>query len=100
MTVTHPIALRTDRRPPAYTYGSTTYRVFDEGRIDCPEHLEAEIAEALADRYGVEAETLLDGDSDVDADEDDVEAAGTCDTVKNDGDVCGRDLPCSYHSED
>lgn len=24
----------------------------------------------------------------------------TCDAVKSDGDVCGRDLPCPYHSED
>lgn len=24
----------------------------------------------------------------------------TCDVVKNDGDVCGRELPCPYHSED
>lgn len=24
----------------------------------------------------------------------------TCDTVKTDGEVCGRELPCPYHSED
>lgn len=24
----------------------------------------------------------------------------TCDVVKQDGEVCGRDLPCRYHSED
>jgi len=23
--------------------------------------------------------------------------AGTCDVVKNDGEVCGRDRPCPYH---
>lgn len=23
----------------------------------------------------------------------------TCEVVKNDGDVCGRDLPCRFHSE-
>lgn len=24
----------------------------------------------------------------------------TCQAVKDDGDVCGRELPCQYHSED
>jgi hypothetical protein len=24
----------------------------------------------------------------------------TCETVMSDGEVCGRDLPCPYHSED
>jgi hypothetical protein len=24
--------------------------------------------------------------------------AGTCDAVKSDGEVCGRDLPCPYHT--
>jgi len=25
------------------------------------------------------------------------EDVGTCDEVKSDGEVCGRDLPCPYH---
>ena len=25
--------------------------------------------------------------------------AGTCEVVKSDGDVCGRDLPCQYHPD-
>jgi hypothetical protein len=24
-------------------------------------------------------------------------SAETCETVKSDGEVCGRDLPCQYH---
>lgn len=24
----------------------------------------------------------------------------TCQTVKSDGEVCGRELPCQYHTED
>ena len=28
------------------------------------------------------------------------EDAETCDEVKDDGEVCGRDLPCQYHSAD
>lgn len=26
--------------------------------------------------------------------------SGTCEVVKSDGEVCGRDLPCPYHSEE
>lgn len=26
--------------------------------------------------------------------------SGTCDVVKSDGEVCGRDLPCVYHSDE
>lgn len=26
--------------------------------------------------------------------------ADTCTEVKSDGEVCGRELPCSYHSDD
>lgn len=26
-------------------------------------------------------------------------ATQTCDEVKDDGEVCGRDLPCRYHSD-
>jgi len=25
---------------------------------------------------------------------------GTCQVEKSDGDICGRDLPCPYHSDD
>jgi hypothetical protein len=36
-----------------------------------------------------------------DCDPDDliVDATPTCDTIKTDGEVCGRELPCPYHSE-
>lgn len=27
------------------------------------------------------------------------DSAGTCDVVKSDDEVCGRDLPCPYHSD-
>lgn len=26
--------------------------------------------------------------------------AGSCDTVKDDGEVCGRNLPCPYHTDE
>jgi hypothetical protein len=28
-----------------------------------------------------------------------VDDSETCDVVKSDGEVCGRDLPCPYHSD-
>jgi len=28
---------------------------------------------------------------------DDLRVTDTCDTIKSDGDVCGRDRPCPYH---
>lgn len=37
-----------------------------------------------------------DSESDADAEGD---APETCTAVKTDGEVCGRDLPCPYHSE-
>lgn len=43
-----------------------------------------------------------DGDPDDTDDEADAadETAETCDVVKTDGEVCGRDLPCPYHTDD
>lgn len=35
-----------------------------------------------------------------DCDPEDLIVAKTCDTVKSDGEVCGRELPCPYHNED
>jgi len=35
-----------------------------------------------------------------DADPDALIQEQTCDVVKHDGEVCGRDLPCQYHSEE
>jgi len=31
---------------------------------------------------------------------DDLVVTKTCDAIKSDGEVCGRELPCGYHSED
>lgn len=85
MTVTHPHADR-DASPAAVTVGATTYTVDSAGVIDCPPADEDRVADVLAAVYDCETDRLL--------------AAETCDTVKSDGEVCGRDLPCPYHSED
>ena len=46
--------------------------------------------EAFARAYGVTADDLVT---------DEGGERGTCDVVKSDGEVCGRPLPCQYHSE-
>ena len=45
----------------------------------------AEVADRLADEY--DAVSVVE------------DAAATCETVKSDGEVCGRELPCRWHSE-
>lgn len=42
-------------------------------------------ARSLADAYGVTVADLVIADTE------------TCDAIKSDGDVCGRELPCRYH---
>lgn len=61
-------------------------------------------AEKVADFLGAtveesDAEESDETDAD-DADDSEEETdAETCQTVKSDGDVCGRELPCAYHSD-
>jgi hypothetical protein len=62
-----------------------TVPVDDEG---CFETDDAAAVRALADSYETDLESLR------------VDTTVTCDVVQNDGEVCGRELPCPYHSED
>lgn len=55
----------------------------DDGRVELPTDADVQ---ALADAHGV--------------DPSDLRVTETCDVVKSDGEICGRELPCSYHSED
>ena len=48
--------------------------------LGCSDHYADEVAEFL--------DVSVDGDS------------GTCDEVKADGEVCDRELPCPYHSDE
>jgi len=73
--VTHPHALRGGAVPSAVTVDDTTYPISD-GTVDCPPDVAEHIREAWEDRFGV------------------------CLATKSDGDACGRELPCSYHTED
>ena len=54
----------------------------DDGTFECDDE---SWLDRWADGYGYDADELL--------------VAETCDTVKSDGDVCGRELPCPYHSD-
>jgi len=82
--VSHPDA-DNDASPAAVTVGVTTYTVDGDGIVDCPAGDADEIARRLADVHDCDADDLL--------------VADTCDAVKTDGDVCGRELPCPYHTE-
>ena len=56
-----------------------------------------QVAPALrAHLNGDDDATRRDGTLRVDAYDD----AGTCQVEKADGEVCGRELPCAYHSDD
>ena len=85
MTVTHPDADR-GASPAAVTVGTDTYLVDSDGVIDCPDDVERSVAARLARVSGCDIDALLD--------------AGTCEVIKADGDVCGREKPCRYHDDE
>ena len=66
--------------PQAVTVGGETVPVAD-GAFEADEAA----VRPLADAYGMDVADLRTD-------------AETCDEVKTDGDVCGRELPCPYHS--
>jgi len=84
MPVKHPLADR-DAAPAAATVGTATYAVGDDGVIDCPADAVPRVADALAGAYDANpADILID----------------VCPERKSDGDLCGRDKPCPYHSDE
>jgi hypothetical protein len=89
MPTTHPLADDSvgGTPPAAVTVGSETYAVAADGTIACPADAAATLESAWADRYDWydDAITVTGGD--------------TCRVEKADGEVCGRDLPCQYHSD-
>jgi hypothetical protein len=85
MQVTHPRA-DDGAVPSRATVDGTDYRI-KEGVVDAPEADAQALADAWADRFGADADDLLD------------DSTETCDAIKNDDEVCGRELPCPYHSD-
>ena len=58
MQVTHPLADR-DASPAAATVGSSTYTVDDDGVVECPDERGGDVADALAEAYGVDPDALI-----------------------------------------
>ena len=80
--VAHPLASRDAPCPGAVTApDGTTHPVRDDGTIRCPDAVAVRLREAWADRY----------------DWYDPAPTESCDAVKQDGEVCGRERPCPYH---
>jgi len=83
MRVVHPVALADDGVSDDYVdVGGELVPVEDDDTFEAPDAW----VEAFADRYGVDVATIAQEQ--------------TCDVVKHDGEVCGRELPCPYHSEE
>lgn len=84
-TIKHPNAVRDtdDDVDDAVTLGGETVDVGEDGTLEVSEAQ----ADTLARRYDVSTDALRVG-------------VETCEVVKSDGEVCGRELPCPYHSED
>lgn len=83
MRLVHPSALGEDGVADDYVdVNGDLVPIDDDGTFDAP----AGWAEAFAARYDRDLEEL--------------HVAETCETIKSDGEVCGRDLPCPYHSDD
>ena len=89
----HPAAVNDDlpTPPQAVTVGGDTVPVEADGTFTAASDA---VVRPVADAYDM-AVSDLRADSDAREPPD----GETCDTVKADGDVCGRELPCPYHSE-
>lgn len=96
-TVYHPNAVRdTDDDVDDRVYlGGESVEVSDDGTLDVTDGQ----ADTLARMYDVTVSDLRVGEETDDGPTGGDES-GTCTEVKTDGEVCGRDLPCPYHSED
>lgn len=117
MRVKHPYALDDDApNPDGTVHWGARRRVAEvdaDGTFEVPDGEEHSLDEwaagygyalddllvngAQADLSGANQEPTAGSDSDGDDHNDDV--SGTCEAVKADDEVCGRELPCPYHSE-
>jgi len=83
MRIRHPRSLDGDPPGIAIDVRGETVLPDEAGHYDIGDH--ERWLDRYADSYGVDPADLVVG--------------GTCDTVKADGEVCGRELPCPYHSD-
>lgn len=91
MQVRHPYAGDDDAGPPPSHVDVNGRSVpVDDGTFEVSDD---RWLQDFADAHDCSVDDLV---VDQDADQD----AETCDVVKNDGEVCGRPLPCPYHRDD
>lgn len=85
MRVVHPVALADDGVVDDYVdVDGGLVAVDDDGTFEAPEAW----VEEFAARYGVDADAIVQ------------ETTETCDAELQEGGVCGRELPCPYHSDE
>jgi hypothetical protein len=97
MRIRHPRSLDGDAPGIAIDVRGETVLPDEAGHYDIDDH--ERWLDRYADSYDVDPEDLVVGDTDIDDTDDTDEQPDTCDTVKVDGEVCGRELPCPYHSD-
>lgn len=74
--------------------GGDLVPVEDDGTFEHPD-IGREWAVGYAERESVDVGAVLVGDADTS--ESEASEGDTCETVKADGEVCGRERPCPYH---
>lgn len=96
MEVSHPRADDDDVGPPPSFVDVNGERVpvADDGTFEIDDEY---WLDDFAAAHDCSAEDLV---VDEDADQPAGDEPETCDVVKSDGEVCGRSLPCQYHTED
>lgn len=83
--VAHPRAVSDAGRPPAaVSVRGESVPVDDDGTFDVPDDADAWL-DRFADAHGVDPDTLV--------------VTETCGADLSNGDTCGRELPCQYHSD-
>jgi len=98
MRIRHPRSLDGDPPGIAIDVRGETVLPDEAGHYDIGDH--GRWLDRYADSYGVDPADLVVGDTDdTDTDGPSSDEPDTCDTVKADGEVCGRELPCPYHSD-
>lgn len=90
MQVEHPNAGDGPGVPPAAVDVNGESVPVDDGVFEIGAGQEAWLR-TFAKRYGVDPDSIVRDGA--------VDDAEACQTVKGDGEVCGRELPCPYHSE-
>lgn len=94
MRVTHPRALDeiAGRPPSRVDVRGTSVPVDDDGTFETDD---VAWVRQFAAAHGVAPDNII-----VDQEGPPPDDSDTCQVVKTDGEVCGRELPCPYHSDD